>query len=120
MITRREAALRLDISVQMAARHGIGARITESELAEIEARPPAWLVQSRANRTGRRPVWVTLTCAVCGHSETMRPKKWWPDFTYVVCSHHTDDEEPAPLAGTLRCGYDGVGDGFRGLVDAPA
>ena len=67
---------------------------TEAELGEILDNPPAWLVQSRANRTGKRPVWVHLECAVCGYEEAARPKKWWPEFTYVVCEHHAPGEVP--------------------------
>ncbi len=66
MITRREAALRLDIPLEMAQRHGIPSRLSEAELTELDEHPPAWLVQSRANRTGKKPVWVQLVCTVCG------------------------------------------------------
>ena len=45
MITRREAALRLDIPLEMAQRHDLPSRMTEAQLAEIETNPPAWLVQ---------------------------------------------------------------------------
>ena len=44
--------------------------MSEAELAAIEADPPAWLVQSRANRTGTKPVWVQLTCSICGATES--------------------------------------------------
>jgi len=37
MITRREAALRLDIPLEMAQRHGIPSRLSEAEFAEIGA-----------------------------------------------------------------------------------
>ena len=117
MITRREAAQRLDIPLEMAVRHGIPSRLTEAELTELDATPPAWLVQSRSNRTGTKPVWVKLTCDVCGFTETERPKKWWPEFTYLTCSHHDADELPAPAAGTSRTEIDGVGSGFIGIVD---
>jgi hypothetical protein len=86
-------------------------------LAEFDTNPPAWLVQSRANRTGTKPVWVQLTCDVCGFTETARPKKWWPEFTYLTCSHHDPDELPAPSAGMSRTEVDGVGSGFIGIVD---
>ena len=59
MITRRDAAQQLDIPIEMAVRHGIPARLTVDELVALEKQPPAWLVQSRANRTGK-PVWVDL------------------------------------------------------------
>ena len=58
MITRRDAAQRLDISSEMATRHGLPRTLTEAQLGEIEDDPPPWLVQSRANRTGTKPVWV--------------------------------------------------------------
>ena len=117
MITRREAALRLDIPFEMAQRHGIPSRLSEVELAEIEANPPAWLTQSRANRTGKRPVWVQLTCDICGYSEAARPKKWWPTFSYLSCEHHAPDELPAVKPGFRRSEYDGVGTRFVGVVD---
>ena len=118
MITRREAALRLDIPLEMAHRHGIPSRLSEAELAEIEQSPPAWLAQSRANRTGKKPVWVELRCDVCGFTEAARPKKWWPTFTYISCDDHGYDELPAPAAGLSRREYDGVGSRFVGIVDA--
>ena len=101
----------------MAVRHGIPSRTSEAELTEFDTNPPAWLVQSRANRTGTKPVWVQLTCDVCGFTETARPKKWWPEFTYLTCSHHDPDELPAPSAGMSRTEVDGVGSGFIGIVD---
>lgn len=109
--------MRLDIPVEMAQRGGIPARITEAELTAIDENPPAWLAQSRANRTGK-PVWIQLTCVVCGFSEAARPKKWWPQFTYVSCSDHAHDEVPAPAAGLIRSEFDGVGSRFVGIVDA--
>ncbi|TFB49507.1 hypothetical protein [Cryobacterium tagatosivorans] len=121
MITRREAALRLDIPLEMAHRHGIPTRLSEAELAEMESNPPAWLVQSRANRTGKKPVWVELRCDVCGFTEAARPKKWWPAFTYITCDDHGYDELPAPAAGLRRREFDGVGSRFVGILDeAPA
>ena len=117
MITRREAALRLDISLEMAKRHGIPSRLTESEFAALSDEPPAWLVQSRANRTGTKPVWVQLTCDVCGYTESARPKKWWPDFTYLSCDHHPADELPDALPGLHRHEVDGIGTRFVGIVD---
>ncbi|MFI5086277.1 MAG: hypothetical protein ACHP7K_10150 [Actinomycetales bacterium] len=117
MITRRQAAQYLDIPVEMAQRNGIPSRLTDTELAELDQHPPAWLAQSRANRTGKRPVWVNLRCYVCDFSETVRPKKWWPDFDYVVCAHHGFSELPDPAPGHTRREYDGVGDRFIGIVE---
>ena len=120
MITRRDAALRLDIPLEMARRHGLPARMSPAELADIDAHPPAWLVQSRANRTGSRPVWVQLTCDICGFTEAARPKKWWPTFTYLSCSHHAADELPAPASDYSRSETDGIGSCFIGIVDSPS
>ncbi len=119
MITRREAALRLDVTLEMARRHGLPSRMSETEFAELDENPPVWLAQSRANRTGKRPVWVQLRCDICGFSEDVRPKKWWPEFTYLSCSHHPADELPTPLSGLARSEYDGIGSRFVGIVDAP-
>jgi hypothetical protein len=116
MITRREASLRLDIPVEMAARHGIPSRMAEQEFAELEANPPAWLQQSRANRTGKS-VWVQLTCDICGYSESARPKKWWPDFTYLTCDFHRADEIPQPAPGLYRREVEGIGTRFIGVLD---
>lgn len=119
MISRREAAQRLDIPLEMASRHGIPSRISEEELTELESNPPAWLVQSRANRRpGSRPVWVTLSCDVCGFTETARPKKWWPDFTYLSCYTHAPSDIAAPVAGFSRQEIHGVGSRFVGLFDS--
>jgi hypothetical protein len=120
MITRREAALRLDISLEMAQRHGIPNRLSEVEFAEMDSNPPAWLVQSRANRTGRKPVWVQLKCDICGFEEAARPKKWWPAFTYVSCDWHLAGELPVPAAGMHRREVDGIGSRFVGIVDESA
>jgi hypothetical protein len=116
MITRREAALRLDIPLEMATRHGIPSRMTEGEFAGIEANLPAWLEQSRANRTGR-PVWVQLACDICGFTEAARPKKWWPEFTYLTCDFHRADEIPAPAPGLYRREVESIGSRFIGVVD---
>lgn len=118
MISRREAALRLDIPLEMARRHGLPSRITEQELAALQAEPPAWLAQSWANRTGSKPVWVQLTCDVCGFTEAARPKKWWPAFTWLSCAHHGLDELPALAAGHVRSEVDGIGSRFVGVIDA--
>lgn len=117
MITRREAALRLDIPLEMAKRHGIPARLSEDEVAELDAKPPAWLAQSRANRTGTKPVWVQLTCTICGFEEIVRPKKWWPAFTYLSCDFHLAGELPPPAPTVDRREIDGIGSRFVGIVD---
>ena len=117
MITRRVAAQILDIPLEMAHRHGIPSRLTDAELGELLDNPPQWLLQSKANRTGKRPVWVQLTCAVCGFSEAARPKKWWPDFTYVICADHASEEIPPLGNGLVRSEYEGVGSRFVGIVD---
>jgi hypothetical protein len=120
VITRFEAATRLDIPLEMARRHGIPDRISEEELAALDTDPPPWLAQSRATRTGKRPVWVTLSCVICGFTEQARPKKWWPEFTYLSCDSHGSDELPDPAPGTRRREVDGVGSRFIGIVDAVA
>ena len=117
MITRRVAAQILDIPLEMAHRHGIPSRLSDAELGALLDNPPQWLVQSKANRTGKRPVWVQLTCAVCGFSEAARPKKWWPDFTYVICADHHSGEIPLRGSGLIRSEYEGVGSRFVGIVD---
>jgi hypothetical protein len=117
MITRRDAAQRLDIPLEMATRHGLPMELTEAQLGEIEDNPPPWLAQSRANRTGKKPVWVDLVCDVCGSAEKARPKKWWPTFTYVSCDSHQPSDLPQPLPGTLRVEIPGVGSRFVGWVD---
>lgn len=117
MITRREAAQILDIPLEMASRHGLPSRLTDAELGDLLDNPPAWLQQSKANRTGKRPVWVQLTCAVCGYSEAARPKKWWPDFSFVCCAHHAPFELPGLEPGLVRSEYEGVGSRFVGIVD---
>jgi hypothetical protein len=117
MITRREAAIFLDIPLEMARRHGIPPRLSEDELAELERNPPAWLVQSRANRTGKKPVWVRLECSICGFAETARPKKWWPEFSFLYCDDHGSGEVPPTAPGMVRSEYDGIGSRFIGIVD---
>lgn len=119
MVTRREAAQILDIPLEMAHRHSLPSRMSSAELAELQANPPAWLLQSRANRTGKRPVWTELRCYVCDFHETTRPKKWWPEFTYVMCDFHENSELPRPAAGSRRTEWEGVGSRFRGIVDEP-
>lgn len=117
-LSRREVALRLDIPLEMAQRHGVPSRMTEAELDALLADPPAWLAQSRANRTGKRPVWVQLTCDVCGFTEAARPKKWWPAFTYLSCDWHSPDDLPQPAGVLARTEVDGIGSRFVGIVDA--
>lgn len=117
-LSRREAAQRLDIPLEMARRHDLPTRLTEAELAAIEQDPPAWLVQSRANRTGG-PVWVELTCVVCGRTERERPKKWWPRWTHLSCFRHAPAEAPAPAEGLRRREVEGIGSQFVALVDEP-
>ncbi len=92
--------------------------MSEAEFAELDSNPPVWLVQSRSNRSkNSRPVWITLTCDICGYTETARPKKWWPEFSYLSCSHHDIWELPAPAAGLSREEIDGIGASFVGIVD---
>ena len=117
MISRRDAAQRLDIPLEMAQRHGIPGWISHEDLAILEKDPPPWLVQSRANRSGGRPVWVQLTCDICGHTESARPKKWWPEFTYLSCSDHDIWDLPEPTAGLARQEFDEIGGYFVGVVD---
>ncbi|MDQ1576608.1 MAG: hypothetical protein QOH55_1758 [Microbacteriaceae bacterium] len=117
MITRRDAAIRLDIPLEMAQRNGIPTRISEAELDELDANPPAWLAQSRANRTGKKPAWVQLTCDICGYTEAARPKKWWPEFTYLSCDYHLAADLPLPAPTANRHEVDGIGSRFVGIVD---
>lgn len=119
MLTRRDAAIALDIPLEMAKRHGIPTRLTEADLETLLADPPPWLVQSRANRTGKRPVWLHLTCTVCGFTEAVRPKKWWPEFDFLYCASHPPRELPAVAAGHVRCEYEDVGTRLTGVVDEP-
>ncbi|NYG57115.1 hypothetical protein BJ980_000038 [Nocardioides daedukensis] len=119
MITRRDAAQRLGIPLEMATRHGLPAMLTEGQLGEIEDSPPPWLAQSRANRTGKRPVWVDLVCDVCGFAEKARPKKWWPTFTFVSCDSHQPYDLPRQLPGEQREEIVGIGSRFVGWVDTP-
>ena len=119
VISRRDVALKLDIPVEMAVRHGIPAKLSDAEFARLESDPPPWLVQSRANRSPKaRPVWVELRCVVCGFTEAARPKKWWPAFTYLTCAHHGIGEVPDPADGLYRSEVDGIGSRFIGIVDA--
>lgn len=120
MISRRDAAIALEIPLEMAQRHGLPKWMSEAEVGAILDAPPPWLVQSRANRTGKRPVWVHLECTVCGYEEAARPKKWWPDFSFVACEHHTKQEVPERPAGFVRTEFDGVGTRFVGVVDVQA
>lgn len=117
-LSRRTVAQRLDIPLEMARHHGIPPFWSADQLAAFLADPPAWYVQSRANRTGKRPVWVELRCTICGTSETLRPKKWWPEFSMVSCSWHGADELPRVPEGARRREVDGIG-AFVGIVDEP-
>lgn len=117
-ISKRDLAQRLDISLEMLARHGLDDGISEAEFTALEQDPPAWLVQSRANRKkGARPVWATLKCDVCGFTESARPKKWWPEFTYLSCRDHAPQDLPAPASDQHRTEIEGVGSRFIGIVD---
>ena len=118
MPTRYDAAVQLDITLEMARRHGVPSQMSQSELDELDQHPPAWLVQSRVNRTGKKPVWVELKCAICGFSEHARPKKWWPEFTQLVCFDHELAELPSQVnpAATREFTY-GVGSRFTGIVE---
>lgn len=120
MMTRRDAAIALDIPLEMAKRHGIPSRLSEKEFAALNANPPAWLVQSRANRKpGSRPVWAQLTCAVCGFAEYERPKKWWPEFDFVHCAEHSPAQLPKLESGRVRVEYQNVSTRMFGIVDEP-
>lgn len=90
--------------------------MSDAEFAELDGNPPAWLAQSRANRTGK-PVWIQLVCSVCGYTEAARPKKWWPTFTYLTCAHHEIGAVPDPEDGFYREEVDGIGTRFVGIVD---
>lgn len=117
MLSRRDAAVRLDITLEMATHHGIPSRLSEAELEAIEQDPPAWLVQSRANRTGAKKVWVRLECVVCAFAEEARPKKWWPEWDYLMCDYHEPYQAPEPTAGLTRREVEGIGSRFIALVD---
>jgi hypothetical protein len=119
MISRRDAAQRLDIPLDMAQRHDIPTWISEEALAALEQDPPAWLLQSRANRRASgRPVWVELKCDICGFTASVRPKKWWPTFTYLSCDHHDIWDLPEPAPGLARQEFDEIGGQFVGVVDS--
>ena len=91
--------------------------MSEQQFDELDTNPPAWLAQSRANRTGKRPVWLQLTCEVCGYSEAVRPKKSWPPFTYISCTEHSPLDLPEPARALARTEVDGIGSRFVGIVD---
>lgn len=91
--------------------------MTEAEFRELNTNPPAWLVQSRANRTGKRPVWVHLVCEVCGFSEYERPKKWWPTFDFVHCHSHSPAQLPKLASGKTRVEYQDISAHMFGIVD---
>jgi len=91
--------------------------MSEAEFRELNTNPPAWLVQSRANRTGKRPVWVHLVCEVCGFSEYERPKKWWPTFDFVHCHSHSPAQLPKLASGKTRVEYQDISAHMFGIVD---
>ena len=103
--------------MEMAYRHGIEAWVSEADYEKLQQNPPAWLLQSRANRTGKKAVWVELSCDVCGYTESARPKKWWPTVNFLSCSTHNIDELPAEPDGFTRREVDGIGTRFIGIVD---
>ena len=117
-MNRFDVAVKLGIPLQMAQKHGIPTKMTDAEFAELDANPPPWLAQSRANRTGK-PVWVELECVVCGYREQVRPKKWWPTFTYISCDFHDIGDVPAPEDGLYREEIDDIGSRFVAIVDTP-
>lgn len=102
----------------MAHRHGIPKFIDDAEVDALDAAPPPWLAQSRANRTAK-PVWVELRCVVCGFTEQARPKKWWPAFIHLSCADHSPLDLPPVAEGMRRSELDGIGSRFVGVVDAP-
>lgn len=116
-LNRRQIAQALNIPPEMAARNGIPSRLSQAEVSKIDKNPPAWLAQSRANTTGKRPVWVELRCYICDFHETARPKKWWPTFDFVICENHDDSQLPRPKSGSRRSSFEGVGSRFKGIVD---
>jgi hypothetical protein len=119
MISRRDAAQRLDIPVEMLVRHDFPSKMSSSDFDDLEQNPPPWLVQSRANRSAKaRPVWVTLKCDICGFTDSARPKKWWPEFTYLSCNDHDIWDLPAPADGKHREEIDDIGGRFIGVVDS--
>ena len=103
----------------MANRHGLPPRMSEADFVELDTNPPPWLAQSRANRTGKKPVWVELRCEICGFTEAARPKKWWPTFNFLSCDYHDSDELPELEKGFGREEFDGIGSRFIGIVDYP-
>ena len=118
MLTRRDAALRLDIPLEMATRHGIPARLSEAELAAIEQDPPAWLVQSRANRTGKKPVWVHLECVVCGFAEDAQAEEVVAGVDVPARATTTaPTRSPEPAEGYSPTEVDDIGSRFIAMVD---
>ena len=121
MMSRRDAAIALDIPVEMAKKHNIPSKISEQDLRALQADPPAWLIQSRANRKpGARPVWVQLTCEVCGAVDFERPKKWWPEFSFAYCERHSPAQLSKPAAGITRVEYPQVSARMIGVVEEQA
>ena len=102
----------------MAKRHGIPPRLSEAELRRCRPTPRPGSSSPGPTARASAPVWVHLTCAVCGFSEAARPKKWWPEFDFVHCEHHTTPT-CRPWRGRVRCEYEQIwhppgGSGRRG------
>ena len=62
-------------------------------------------------------MWVHLECAVCGYEEAARPKKWWPEFTYVRRGHHAPDEIPPRVPGLSAANSTAWAAAFVGIAD---
>ena len=65
-----------------------------------------------------KPVWVELTRTICCEAERARTKKWWPEFTYLSCVHHSPLDLPPGGDGMRRAEFDGIGTRFVGVVDS--
>jgi len=61
--------------------------------------------------------WVQLVCEVCGTEDYERPKKWWPTFDFVHCSHHSPAQLPKLEAGKTRVEYPDISARMYGIVD---
>ena len=78
-LNRRQVAQALGIPPEMATRNGIPSRMSAAEVAALDANPPAWLAQSRANFTGKRPLppvgaAASTTASAAGSVESSIPK----------------------------------------------
>ena len=115
-------AIRLDIPPEMAARNGLPSRRSaRSERGADRCRParPGSPSPGRTERVGK-PVWIELSCVVCGYSEMARPKKWWPDFSFVSCDHHREDDQPrVPPGPSARAATTASAARFVGVLDEP-